>query len=217
MNPWQALPESAPYVLPVDQAQVERFNQSAALQHRLRLEVVPEPFPGNPLAPVVLLNGNPGFSESDTAVHLSATFNRAARANLLHRNADWPLYLLDPVLPSSGHDWWSRRLRPLAEAAGGYQRVARSVFVAETHGYHAVKYRRIRLPSQQYTRDLVGDAISRNAVFIIMRARREWYELMPELNGAQVFFLQSPQNVIVSPGNCPDGFKRAVKAIRAAG
>jgi hypothetical protein len=79
--------------------------------------------------------------------------------------------------------------------------------VIETHGYHAVKYRRIDLPSQRYTRDLVRAAIARKAVFIVMRARREWQRLVPELlEAADVFSLRSPQNGAVSSGNCPDAF-----------
>ena len=214
MNPWEALPESPPHVLPEDASYVEQFNQRGALSEQLHLELMAEPFLGDPLAPVVLLNGNPGFAETDPVSHRDARFMAAARRNLLHSPAEWPLFLLDPALTSAGHDWWRRRTRSLAEAVGGYQQVARSVFVMETHGYHASRYRRINLPSQQYTRELVRAAINRKAILIVMRARREWWRLVPELSMANAFSLRSPQNVSVSPKNCPDGFASAVAAIR---
>jgi hypothetical protein len=215
-NPWASLPAGAPFIAPDDQGAIERFNSNARPQHQLHLEIVPEPYLGNPKSPVVLLNGNPGFSDDDRQVHLDPVFNAAARANLTHERVEWPLYLLDPSLPSPGHDWWVKRLRPLAEAVGGYEAVSQYVFVAETHGYHAIKYRNVALPSQEYTKHLLRDCIARDAVVIIMRARSVWMRLVPELSRARVFDLNSSQNVTVSPRNCPRGFAGAVARIRAA-
>lgn len=215
-NPWVDLPAAPPFIALNDHIAVERFNHDATPKHRLRLDIVPEPYLGAPTAPVLLLNGNPGLSDEDSEVHRDPVFNAAARANLTHERVNWPLYLLDPSLPSPGRDWWLKRLRPLADAAGGYQAVSRYVFVAETHGYHAKNYRDVALPSQEYTKQLVRDSIARGALVIVMRARSVWMRLLPELGRARVFDLNSPQNVTVSPRNCPGGFAEAVERIRAA-
>lgn len=213
LNPWRNLPETGPFVVEYDLPITEAFNRKASAQHRLHFDLIPEPYLGNPLAPVVLLNANPGYPANGIVPDFGGGFLVAARANLLHAHPDWPLYLLDPALPSMGGNWWNRRLRPLANAVGGFQRVAQLVFVAETHGYHSVNYKTIALPSQRYTRELVLAAMQRDAVIIVMRARKVWLELVPELEGANLFSLNSAQNVTISQRNCPDGFHAAVAAI----
>lgn len=215
-NPWKTLSVSAPFTAGEDLATTEAFDRGASEVHRLRFDLVPEPYLGNPRAPVVLLNGNPGYPADGIVPDFGPRFERAAMANLSHAHPDWPFYLLDPRLPSIGGDWWRRRLRALADAVGGYESVAQHVFVAETHGYHSIRYKPISLPSQQYTRRLVLQAIDRNAVVIIMRSKRVWLELVPELQQACVFSLRNVQNVTVSPGNCPAGFRAAVAAILRA-
>ena len=218
-NPWHDLPVQAPFVLPQDQHQANRFNERARPEHRLHLEIVPEPYLGNPAAPVVLLNLNPGFSETDLAVHLKPAFQAAARANLLHSHARCPFYLLDPELPSPGRDWWLRKLRALIERAG-LQAVSRSVFVAEVHGYHSRKFRHqpSPFPSQRYTQQLLNAAIERNALILIMRGASLWHSL----NSRLVIYpslarVRNWQNPSISPGNCPEVFGRVVAAIESAG
>ena len=44
-----------------DADEIERFNAKARYDHAFHLDLIPEPFIGNPAAPVVLLNLNPGF------------------------------------------------------------------------------------------------------------------------------------------------------------
>jgi hypothetical protein len=161
-NPWTDLPGRPPYVLECDRTSIERFNTIASDQHRIRLEIVPEPFLGEPSAPVVLLNLNTGFVESDKVVHLGSVFNEAARANLEHRHEACPFYLLDPALPSSpGRGWWMKKLRALI-AARSLETVATRVFVVEIHGYHSKQFsRKLRLASQDYSRALVIRALKR--------------------------------------------------------
>ena len=48
-------PGRPPFVLPQDEEHIQRFNETATPSHRVRLELLPEPFLGNPRAPVVLL------------------------------------------------------------------------------------------------------------------------------------------------------------------
>jgi hypothetical protein len=53
----------------------------------------------------------------------------------------------------------------------------------------------------------------RGALIVIMRSCRRWYKEIPELRGHS-YELNSPQNVIVSPANCPKGYELIVAAIR---
>jgi hypothetical protein len=219
VNPWRDLPHSAPFVLPQDEPQIARFNQRAKHDHRFHLDIVPEPYLGNPTAPVVLLNLNPGFSENDVAIHLKPAFHAAARANLLHSYMPYPCYLLDPHLRSPGRDWWLRKLRALIDRVG-LEAVAALVFIAEVHGYHSRRYRHQSppFPSQRYTQDLVRAALGRNALVLIMRGARIWETYLPELaDYTSLGRLRNVQNATISPGNCPEFFERIVSVVRRGG
>jgi hypothetical protein len=217
-NPWHSLSKSAPFVLPIDVAAIAQFNLSARPDHSIHLEIVPEPFLGNPSAPVILLNKNPGFVESGRKVHFDPAFNAAAVANLEHRCPDFPFYLLDPDLPSPGQDWWKPKLRALIEIAG-LRAVASNMFIIELHGYHSKTFSsRLHVPSQGYTRHLVLEALARGATFVVMRGKREWQALVPELRHyPSLAVVGNPQNPAISPRNCPDSFAGILSRIRRGG
>lgn len=125
-NPWSELPERPPYVLPMDRAGVEAHERrlrglgiAAQENFRLHTELLPTPFLGNPAAPVVLLNLNPGFSEQDEADYALPAFRSAATRNLTHEVVDTPFFTIDSSLPAtSSYRWWRSRLRRPIEAAG---------------------------------------------------------------------------------------------------
>src|SRR6516162_2449817 len=63
-NPWVHVPVDPPYVLLEDARAVGEFNASAGEAHQLQInKLLPEPFVGDPAAPVLLLSNNPGFGE----------------------------------------------------------------------------------------------------------------------------------------------------------
>jgi len=214
VNPWRDLPHEAPYVLPIDQEAISAFNRRASPLHVIHPEIVPEPYLGDPSAPVVLLNLNPGYVDEDLDVHIEPPFKAAARANLLHDGGEWPLYLLNPAFPSPGRNWWLRKLSALIAAVGNAKTVASRVFVAELHGYHSRRFHgRLRVPSQRYTFDLVRASIARGAILVMMRGRRVWMETLPELASANPVVLRNPQNPTISPGNCPEAFGGIVERV----
>ncbi len=219
MNPFRSLTRSAPFLADIDAEAIKRFNAKAPDHHRVHLEIVPEPYLGNPLASVVLLNLNPGFVDDDRNVHNDEAFNAAARANLTHEHPDYPFYLLDPAFPSPGQEWWRRKLRTLIAAVESDPsrplRVASQVFVAELHGYHSRRFSaRLQVPSQEYTKHLVRAAIDRGATFVVMRGRKNWISLVPELAHASVAHVRNVQNPAISPANLPDAFDKIVAALR---
>jgi hypothetical protein len=215
-NPWLQLPAEPPYVLSADAPFIDRFNERVGDSHRIRPEVIPEPYLGNPGAPVVLLNLNPGFVDDDRQLDLNPRFNDAARASLEHRHPAWPFYLLDPTLPDSpGRNWWMKKLRALI-AVTSVEAVARHVFVIEVHGYHSRRFSpRLKVPSQEYTRSLVVAALTRGALLVVMRGLRHWLELVPALRGVEsLAVVRNVQNPTISPGNLAN-FDRIVEAVRA--
>src|SRR5438093_567075 len=123
VNPWEELPAQAPYVLSGDAAALERFNQQALEIHHVYLDLLPEPYIGDPrAAAVVLLNLNPGFAENDYLFYARPEAYAASRLNLVHGATGYPFYFLNPRLRDeihpSGPEWWSRKLRWLTEACG---------------------------------------------------------------------------------------------------
>ena len=178
--------------------------------------LVPEPFLGNPQAPVVLLGLNPGFIPEDIVFHDKPDYHEAAVENLRHGNPEYPFYLLNPNFRDSpGHKWWYKHLRSLIEKSS-LELVASRVFAVEIHGYHSEKFGRgLRVQSQDYTRKLIRDAIARKARMVIMRGRREWESLVPDIALASdlIVPVNSIQNPTISPKNC-SGFSTILSAVR---
>jgi hypothetical protein len=113
---------------------------------------------------------------------------------------------------------WRRKLRALIGDVR-LRAVASAVFVVEVHGYHSRKYSpSFRVPSQEYSRYLVREAITRGAHFVVMRGWREWLRLVPDLRDAEnVSFVRSVQNPAISRANCPDSYDALVESIGRAG
>ena len=214
-NPWIDLPKEAPFVLEQDRATIERFNQSARQEHLIHTSVLPEPHHGDPNAPVILLNLNPGHSEQDEETHSNPDFADACRRCALHEAQDYPFYLLNPAFPGGGFDWWSKKLKPLIKIYGR-EKVARSVFCVELFPYHSSEFAhgKLEVSSQEYAADLVRRAVEKNALVIAMRGLRRWEKLVPEISAyPRIFKLKNPRNVTISPKNCPVGFPLIVEAL----
>jgi hypothetical protein len=207
-------------VLPCDEEEISIYNAMAQGDNELRLNLSPEPFIGLPTAPVVLLNLNPGFHPEDPEVHQRPGFRGVLRNNCCHVSSQHPFFFLHPDFRETpGGRWWRKKFRCLLEEFREKE-LARSIFCVEYFPYHSRRFRwpiRLhQLRSQQYGFGLVRSAIHRNAVVVIMRARRRWLESVPELGvHPGVLTLNSPQNVVLSPGNFTgDGFGVLASAIR---
>ncbi|MCR4281255.1 MAG: hypothetical protein NUV88_02915 [Candidatus Kaiserbacteria bacterium] len=222
-NPWENLPDNPPFILSEDMEAVETFNRKkAGTVLEIMLEQLPSPYTGNPEAPVVFLNGNPGYEPDDSDEQTQTLLNILSRANFLHQFGDYPFQPLNPQFANSipsGYRWWTQRLKPLISAVGiGAQKVSERIFCAEYFPYHSKKYGWSGgvLPSQRYTVALVESALSRGAVIIIMRGKKVWLEAINALTKyPNVFTLNSPQYVIISEKNLgAEAFRRVITRIR---
>ena len=211
-NPWSQLPSTGEFVLSGDRESITAYNQQYGSKQDVQLhpELLPEPFIGHPSAPVYLLSLNPGFSDEDRVLHRNAAFCRAVEGCLQHEERDWPFYYLNPDFADSpGAKWWTGKTRRLAEKVG-MQALAQNLFCVELFPYHSRKYQRIPkrispnglVPSSEYSLRLVRQAIAEEKRIVVMRARKHWKELVPELRGYERrIWLNSAQNVCLSPGN----------------
>lgn len=209
-NPWLALPTTAPYVLPAEHNKIERFNHAyPEPDYRIRLNVLPEPYIGNPQAKVVILSLNPGYDETDPDWHARPDFRSSLVANLRHEPEAYPFYPLNPAYSGSGiHKWWRSKLNDLIRDTS-LSTIAHNVLCVEWFPYHSIKYKAMPkgisgglLPSQAYAISLVTAAVDRGATLIAMRRYQDWAQQVPGLRAYdKVHHLRSPQSGHLSSNN----------------
>jgi len=215
-NPWSDLPEIPPFVLACDRQSVLYFNTTAKPEYKMHLEVLPEPFTGNPQANIVLLNLNPGFYERNETFFQDPSYEyfvKTNRANLNHERQTFPFYHLDPNnTQSPGYYWWSRKLKQLINLYGA-QKIANEISNLEYFPYTSRHFgcNKFILASQRYTFYLLEEALKREATIILMRGRNLWEQAVPTLQQYPYFTLNSAQNASISERNCPRGYAEIVK------
>jgi hypothetical protein len=213
-NPWIELPERPPYILSRDRAAVEPYNRTRATpETRIQDHVLPEPYLGDPSAPVVLLLLNPGAYDL-TPGSLTLSQYHGARENLAHGKRLWPFLPLDPRNKDRS-GWWRDSLRPLIEDEGiPAARLARGLFSIEYFPYVSKRYGNLRVPSQAYGFALLREALARDALVVVMFGEGRWHDAVPELRTYQPRHrLRSSQNATISERNCPDGYREIVARV----
>jgi hypothetical protein len=107
-NPWTAL-KTRPYVSEEDLDRINAHNEKySKTEFEIMTDVVPEPFIGNPLAPIWLLNLNPGFTPSDLD-HTEKTIAMQKQSAALEANEFW--YINPEYASAAGYSWWTRTLK----------------------------------------------------------------------------------------------------------
>ncbi len=214
-NPWIHLPTEPDYVLESDRKHVEEFNTGARDEHKIHLDLFPEPYIGQCGAPVVLLGLNPGYDANDCKIHRNQRFAELSRANLEHNlkfMGEFPFYFLNPELKKlngsevPGSKWWTQRLGHLVKEDGcKWNQVANSILCIEYFPYHSRKYKSCtRLKSQTYSFNLVQKAIERKAIIIALRSVKLWIDAVPGLETYKDFHrVNSPQNPTLTRNNLP--------------
>lgn len=200
-NPWEDLPQSAPYILQEDLDVIESHKNFLGL----RLDTLPEPLVGGlNNAKVVFLALNPGFTDSDVEVNMQMPeFIEGCRANL-NDPYNSPFYYFNGGLEATGgYKWWSSKLKPLIQAGITEEVLKTKIMMIEYFPYHSVNYKHINrfTPSQLYSFELVREAIKLNKTIVIMRSKALWLEAVPELADYTFMTLNSSQNVTISPKN----------------
>jgi hypothetical protein len=182
----------------------------------LKLNHLPVPWIGDPrTASVLLLALNPGW-KPDTDALEHGIYTEENRRCLTFQSRV-PLFSLDARLAGTpGHSWWSQRLRLLIERVG-LERVQAGVACVEWFPYHSPAFRRLPLvlPSQAYGFRLVGRAIERGAVIVLMRSRAYWFQSVPNHATAKFLELKVPRSPYMTPANLtPAGFERVCSALQ---
>jgi len=216
-NPWKKLPETTPYLLESDKKQILAFNETAKPIVKIQHHVHPEPYIGNPKAPVILLNLNPGYADEDIEYYENEFVFSEWKKNLFHEPMEYPFYILHPDFDQDlgGTKWWRQKLRQLIEICG-VKKVATHICCVEYFPYHSIRFKpqKTILESQVYNFELVREAIKKEAIIMIMRSEKNWLSAIPELDDYKnLFRLNSKQNVTVSKNNCPEGFPKILEVM----
>jgi hypothetical protein len=171
---------------------------------------VPLPYFGNPNANFVVLYANPGLDRKST--HLEETPEGQKLFDLSRRHElkePHPFVFLHPILEGTpGQRWWTQTLGSiLTRFSESPNRVLENILSVEYHPYKSVKFEALtksegHFPTSQYSYDLVARAIDRGALVLVSRAKKQWFDAVPELRSySRVIYLSSAQNSKISPNN----------------
>ena len=120
---------------------VDEYRQRKSVQgnpdYEIHDELLPTPYLGDPLAPVVLLSRNPGFSDRDEDDYAGSAFHRTADRSLTHVIDDWPFFPINPQFRhTASYEWWVSKLKSLIDDTDK-KTVAKGVFCVQAFPYHS--------------------------------------------------------------------------------
>jgi hypothetical protein len=214
-NPWLSIAkeiEESGYKNPTcsvhrdDRSIVEAYNAfpSTTEEHRLQLNLPPEPFWGNPLtAEVAILMLNPGYLEPYN-VDMYDVLDEASQKEFIKAKCDTMSMRDEWCVPTK--DVMDKKLASIINLIGGNYWIGKSdsklntvfktfsdanskIATIQLLGYHSTSYKNISkslldgksmLPTQEYAVRLVRYMMQQGKVLVI-RSKR-WYEYIPELN-----------------------------------
>lgn len=193
-NPWRDLPLQPPFILPIDLPYLDQLRWKDDDPSRLRFEMYPVPYLGNPRsAEVYLLTLNPGFEEHRYREEVDNQAFVTEHLKSYTFESTPPFHVLDPRFSrTGGYIYYHSRMREVIQLVG-WQTVAEKIMCLEFFPYHSQTYRHLPcvLPSQEYTFDLVRQAIVQKKMIIFQRSKKFWLQAIPELADYPTFELNS--------------------------
>ena len=171
---------------------------------KIQKNTLPEPYTGDVKSNMYCLNLNLGDACvcDDSEPQLKKRFEEYTQKTLRHEiNYNMWFRLKD----TAGYDWWQQKTKELREyKKGQYPRM----FVIEYFPYHTVKgtYFPRKLPSYEYSNQLIRQAMAENKYIVIMRHRKEWLQRISGLEEYErLAYLNSPENPCLTKNNFKPG------------
>jgi len=237
-NPWIELINSKDrtnLILNDEKEIIRKFNDRNRLigstsdyDYKIHTDIMPAPFMGDVLnSPIVLLTLNPGWDPKEEEVGFYKKYDPFWEQIIQHKfpNPELPLFCLDDEYATKS-PYWAAKLKPLISKTSKEQ-VAKNISVIQYFPYQSRKYKNLyqdlskeKLRSQKYNFKLVKLAINRQAIIIILRSKRLWFEAINELNPDvdghynNVRFINSALNPILSEKNLNGAFDEIVKRLK---
>lgn len=220
-NPWLGFKYSDYMVNEIDEEAFREHNRVASSKFAFIPFLTPEPWIGNPKADVVILLANPGATKENIAGQREENPFRheLSIANLNDEAMDYPHYFLDPRLANDpGGKWWRAALGSLIKGSS-LESVARSVMSLEALPYHSGNFAMppSPIPTQEYTFQILREAMARNAFVVIYRQPEYWFEKVPELVSYKhkTADPNTTQRVWITPGNLKNGYDEILERVRS--
>lgn len=171
---------------------------------KIQKNTLPEPYTGDVKSNVYCLNLNP----SDACVcynsepRLKKDFEEYTQKTLRH-DIDENMWFL--LKETAGFDWWRQKTEGLREYKKGQNP---RMFVIEYFPYHTVKeaYFPRKLPSYEYSNQLIRQAMAENKYIVIMIHRKEWLQRISGLEEYErLAYLNNPRKPYLTKNNFKPG------------
>lgn len=177
---------------------------------KIQKHTLPEPYTGDVRSNVYCLNLNPGdvCVCNDSEPQLKEKFTEYTLQTLRqgkpydHEFVENMWFLLEKT---AGYTWWQQKTKELREYKKGQNP---RMFVIEYFPYHSVKGFRFprKLPSYEYSNQLIRQAMAENKYIVIMRHRKEWLQRISGLEEYErLAYLNSPLNPCLTKKNFKPG------------
>ena len=167
---------------------------------KIQKNTLPEPYTGDVNSNVYCLNLNPGDACvcDDSEPQLKEKFTKYTLQTLRHEIDENMWFLLKGT---AGYDWWRQKTEKLREYKKGQNP---RMFVIEYFPYHTVKGANFprKLPSYEYSNQLIRQAMAENKYIVIMIHRKEWLQRISGLEKYErLVCLNSLQNPCLTKKN----------------
>ena len=206
LNPWLNYKFNKSTIHSEDLNLVTQFNLKAKEEFKYSDVLLPDPYIGSLNSKLMLFALNPGISESDFEVHKDNNYIEYHWENINQTETDYPFYYLNPNLECPGADWWHKKLKWLIQGLD-VKKVSNNICCLLLTPYHSVRFKRNAklFPTQQFIAHILKKHITKNYPIVIMRSKKFWVELVPELETYKnAFLLKNPRNPTLSPKNIGD-------------
>lgn len=176
---------------------------------KIQKNTLPEPYTGDVTSNVYCLNLNPGSACVcyNSEPQLKKDFEEYTQKTLRHEiNYNMWFRLED----TDGQKWWQQMTKGLRENP--------RMFVIEYFPYHTVKgtYFPRKLPSYEYSNQLIRQAMAENKYIVIMRHRKEWLQRISGLEKyKRLVCLNNPQNPCLTEKNIESSEKNLERGFPA--
>lgn len=217
-NPWQGFDFSDEMVHPDDLDAVRFHNDSSKSDYQFLLHLAPEPWIGNLAGNLLVLYSNPGATEANLNKILQPNHELVMQKsikNLNQENDAYPHFHFDPELEQTeGAQWFKSKYRWLIDATSN-QAVSKNLITCELAPYHSVKWKapKLKLPTQEFTYQIIREAIAREAVILLARTPKIWIQNIPELLKYPKVYSPNSINASISPNNYPGKFDQIVDSL----
>lgn len=170
---------------------------------KIQKNTLPEPYTGDVKSNVYCLNLNPGDACvcDDSEPQLKKRFEEYTQKTLRHE-INYNMWFR--LKETAGYDWWQQMTKELCENP--------RMFVIEYFPYHTVKetYFPRKLPSYEYSNQLIRQAMAENKYIVIMRHRKEWLQRISGLEEYErLAYLNNPRRPYLTKNNFKHGGPRA--------